>query len=34
MKSEKRLFRFLFYHGGVQIEFLGSPDWLQVATGP
>ena len=34
MKSEKKLFRPLFNHGGVQIEFLGSPDWLQVATGP
>ena len=34
MKSEKKLFRPLFNHGGAQIEFLGSPDWLQVATSP
>ena len=34
MKSEKKRFRPLFNHGGAQIEFLGSPDWLQVATGP
>ena len=34
MKSEKKLFRFLFNHGGAQIEFLVSPDWLQVATDP
>ena len=34
MKSEKKLFRPLFNHGGAQIEFLGSLDWLQVAIGP
>ena len=33
MKSEKKLFRPLFNHGGAQIEFLGSLDWLQVAIG-
>ena len=34
MKSEQKLFRPLFNHGVAQIEFLGSPDWLQVATSP
>ena len=33
MKSQKKPFRPFFNHGGAQIEFLGSLDWLQVAIG-